>query len=149
MTPKQQHEEYPPLDHDYDAAEGDFPDDVSALDDMASVFSYTTNSTQTTEYTSGDQSFSKKEYVDPKVAVKEQRWVFWSKMLVAGVLLTAMTAMATATFWLIQQGEYDDFVVQVSFRELESGCKRVLSVAMYLLSNSDSDCGLHAVYSDR
>ena len=94
--------------------EGEYTDDVSALDDVVSVFSYTTNSTFTTEYTEGEHSCSKKTYVDPKVAVREQRWVFWSKVLVAGVLLAAMTAMATGTFLLIRKGEYNDFVVQVS-----------------------------------
>lgn len=96
--------------------EGSFvEDDVSAMDDVVSVFSYTTNSTFQTEYTDGTAlSCGKKAYVDPKVAVQEQRWVFWSKLLVALVLLSGLAATATGTFLVIRQGEYNDFVVQVS-----------------------------------
>jgi hypothetical protein len=91
----------------------DFPDDVSDIDDTVSVFSYTTNSTHTTSYTQGGDTIKRPEYIDPKVAVKEQLWVVRAKLAVAMVLLTAMMAMASATFLFIKESEHNDFVNQV------------------------------------
>jgi len=110
-----------------------FSDDVSALgedEDAFSVFSYTTNSTMTSafsEHTDGKGNpvnGGKKEYINPKVAAKEGKWVEQAKMLVAGVLLVAMFAMASMTFYSIRQGEYDDFRSQV--------CTTMLSLIMSL-----------------
>lgn len=89
------------------------PDDVSDLGSVASAATNTTTSTSLTSMTEASNSFAKPEYVNPKVAQKEEKWVLYAKCLVAGVLVVAMASLATATFILIKRGEYNEFKTQV------------------------------------
>lgn len=89
-------------------------DDVSDLGSVSSAATHTTTSTEATSMTESSVSFAKQEYVNPQVAMKEQKWVFYAKLLVAGVLLFAMFCMSSSTFILIKKGEHNDFKAQVS-----------------------------------
>lgn len=53
------------------------------------------------------------EYVDPVVAEKEEKAVFWSRLVVIGILSIALAAMASAMFIVISHNEKDDFQNQV------------------------------------
>jgi hypothetical protein len=54
------------------------------------------------------------DYVDPVVDAKEQKLVFYSKLLVFAVLVLAMAATATSAAILVKREEQDDFEIQVS-----------------------------------
>ena len=91
------------------------PDDVSDLGSVCSAATNTTTSTSASGRTTAcSNSFAKQEYVNPKVALKEQKRVVYAKCAVAGVLLVAMASLSAATFVLIQRGEYQNFTTQVS-----------------------------------
>ena len=53
-------------------------------------------------------------HVTPEVAIREQRDVRWSKVLVFCVLLMAVSAVATATYIIIIGEEEAEFEYQVS-----------------------------------
>ena len=59
------------------------------------------------------------EYVDPVVAEKEEKAVFWSRLVVIGILSIALAATATAMFSVISRGEKDDFENQVSGQKIQ------------------------------
>ena len=52
-------------------------------------------------------------YVDPTVAAKEQKAVFWSKVMVVTVLLLAVSSMAAASYIITENQEYSEFETQV------------------------------------
>ena len=63
---------------------------------------------------SGDGSpVGKPDYVDPVVAEKEERAVFWSRLVVICILSIALAAMATTMFLVISKSEEDDYETQV------------------------------------
>ena len=61
----------------------------------------------------GDDIPVRPAYVDPVVAEREQKAVFLTKLLVILVLCLATTAVATATYVLVTNGEIHKFEVQV------------------------------------
>ena len=52
-------------------------------------------------------------YVDPVVAEKEHRAVFWSRVVVILVLVIAVGILATAMYVILSKSEKDDFETQV------------------------------------
>ena len=55
-------------------------------------------------------------YVDPVVAEREQKAVYWSKVLVLLVLSLAIIAVGTATYFFVENGETSTFETQVSLK---------------------------------
>ena len=88
--------------------------------DDASVGSEFTSATGSGTFTgSHDGLQPKAAYVDPVVAEKEQRAVFWSKILVISVLVIAVTMVATTVYLLSSKSETHNFETQVSWIQLE------------------------------
>ena len=53
------------------------------------------------------------EYIDPVVAEKEQRAVFWFRTVVVTVLVVAVAILASTMYVLISKNEKEDFETQV------------------------------------
>jgi hypothetical protein len=64
---------------------------------------------------SGHGANSKRpDYVDPVVAEKEQKAVFWARFTVILVLLLAVSVLASTMYVIVAKSEKDTFVAQVS-----------------------------------
>lgn len=63
-------------------------------------------------FSSEAPSFRRPQYVDPKVAVEENRTVAYSKMLVIFVLLMGLSAVTSTMYFVIENEEKEDFEVQ-------------------------------------
>ena len=60
-----------------------------------------------------DDGPARPEYINPVVAAKEERAVFWSRLVVIAILSIALAAMATTMFLVISNSEKEDFETQV------------------------------------
>ena len=67
-------------------------------------------------------NYSKQEYVDPKVAEKEQKAVNASKCIMILCLLVVAAALSTATYFVLKAEEQDDFEAQVCVWHQEENC---------------------------
>ena len=102
-----------PID-DFGSEDGD-DDLVSRADTLYS------NTTMTTSYlgssSKGGSSSGlepRDQYVDPVVAEKEQKAVFWARMTLIVVLLIALSSVATAMYMVVTNAEKEEFQSQVS-----------------------------------
>ena len=73
-------------------------------------------------YDTGSQhsKTSKESYKNPIVAAKEQKAVFLARLLVFGVLLIALAAVAITMYWVVVANERSEFETQV--RQQEGSC---------------------------
>jgi hypothetical protein len=88
--------------------------DSDSDDDISLSSSMHTRSTTGTGVV--NRSSSIPQYVDPKVAEKEQRFVSISKWGMILCLLIVAAAFCTATYLLLEEEEQQDFAVQVRRR---------------------------------
>jgi hypothetical protein len=59
------------------------------------------------------------EYVDPVVAEKEQKAVFWARVTVILVLLLAVSVLASTMYVIVTKSEKDTYAAQVSEMTLQ------------------------------
>ena len=57
--------------------------------------------------------FARPTYVDPVVAEKEQRAVFWTRVVVISVLVVAVAILATTMYIIVSRSEQSNFETQV------------------------------------
>ena len=85
----------------------------TTLDESSCSENLTAADGVSTSGSGSDEGPLKPSYIDPVIAEKEQRAVFWSKILVLLVLSIAVTAVATTTYLIISRGENHNFETQV------------------------------------
>ena len=101
----------------------DYSPSIMSSDDDVSLGFNTTNPDDVNENemsTRTPSSIERSEYVDPVVAEKEQKAVFYSRTIVVAVLLVAVIIMSVTMYLLVTKNEKDDFENQV--RKLLCNC---------------------------
>ena len=100
------------------AASSDDGDDISlTLTEHSRGSRGTHRSSRTTGTAVVNRSaVNRPQYIDPKVAEKEQRFVSISKWGMIVCLLLVAAAFCTATYLILVQQEQNEFEVQVSFK---------------------------------
>ena len=94
----------------------DYSPSIMSSDDDVSLGFNTTNPDDVNENemsTRTPSSIERSEYVDPVVAEKEQKAVFYSRTIVVAVLLVAVIIMSVTMYLLVTKNEKDDFENQV------------------------------------
>ena len=94
----------------------DYSPSIMSSDDDVSLGFNTTNPDDVNENemsTRTPSSIERSEYVDPVVAEKKQKAVFYSRTIVVAVLLVAVTIMSVTMYLLVTKNEKDDFENQV------------------------------------
>ena len=87
----------------------------STFDDD-SVSQFTRGETSHFDGSGGDPA-ERPAYIDPIVAEREERAVFWSRLVVITILSIALALLATTMYLLISRNEQADFESQVSQKE--------------------------------
>ena len=102
----------------------DYSPSIMSSDDDVSLGFNTTNPDDVNDNnemsTRTPSSIERSEYVDPVVAEKEQKAVFYSRTIVVAVLLVAVIIMSVTMYLLVTKNEKDDFENQV--RKLLCNC---------------------------
>ena len=95
----------------------DYSPSIMSSDDDVSLGFNTTNPDDVNDNnemsTRTPSSIERSEYVDPIVAEKEQKAVFYSRTIVVTVLLVAVIIMSCTMYLLVTKNEKDDFENQV------------------------------------